>query len=177
VSTSSPTQAYKLKAFEWLPLERWSVETLVTETFVNNKRYCKVCDRWLLPTMLEAHINHHIREEKARRQKIRDDAAAERERIKEAERVISGIPAPKKKAKKTSNISNRFEKKDRSEVVQKLEEALKNSGEATLAQISEASGIDIQLVRQQIKKVPGAVIVGQVKSGQRGRPAAIYGLK
>ncbi len=172
-SLDHPTPERNLRAWAWLPLEKWNPENLFADHDVNNKRICQVCDGWFFRSESKTHCQEHVREEEARRERIKEETRARKEAEENAQRAIAGLPP---KSHKNTSRSPR-KRGGRSEVVQIISEALKNSGEATLASLSDSTGLDIALVRTQIKNVSGAVIVGQVKSGQRGRPAAIYGMK
>jgi hypothetical protein len=178
----TPTPDWKLKCFAWLPLDRWTTDTIMGEGVTDGNRYCKVCDDWIQDSepVLEKHVKIHIQEEQKRQAKIKAEAAAERAEQKEFERqereALKGTPADPRASKAPRNTSRpRAPRQDRSGAIPLLQEALTNLGEATAASLSEATGLDVGVVRSQIKKVPGMKIVGEVKSGGRGRPALIYG--
>lgn len=171
--SSSTTPEWKLVAFRWLPLDRWTVDNLISPSkTILEKRYCKICDEWVEPKKLKKHVKFHVREEKDRRERLRLAAEAEREKQKEFERQERAALKPEK----PQRISKPRKTKVGSEVVLALEEALTNLGEATVASLVEVTGLDLHVVRNQIKNTR-AVAVGQVKTGGRGRPATLYGMK
>jgi hypothetical protein len=178
---TSPTPERKLVSFKWLPLDRWTVDNLF-ELFIRDyTRRCKVCDADVKVPECEAHIKFHIEEEKARvaRRKAEAEAKAEEERewrkreaalVRENIRAVEGKPANNSKPRRINKSA-----KSKAEIVSALADYFQTNGEATLAVLTEALGIDKNIIRQQIGNVEGVVIVGQVKTGQRGRPAVIYG--
>lgn len=86
---------WKLEAFSWLDLEEWTPERLLTLSSVEGKRYCKVCDTWVLPGDEKKHVVSHVKqvrelrkkcaaEAKRAREEGKKRAAAERKRLKDA---------------------------------------------------------------------------------------------
>jgi hypothetical protein len=158
------------------------VDTLIGDGVTDGNRYCKVCDVWVSDSekILDDHVKLHIQEDQKRQANVKAAAAAEREKQKEFERqereALKGTPADPRPPKAPRNTSRtRAPRQDRSGAIPLLAEALKNLGEATAAALSDATGLDVGVVRSQIKKVPGMKVVGEIKSGGRGRPALIYG--
>lgn len=180
----SATPEWKLKCFHWLPVDRWTVETIIGYGEVDRKRNCKVCDAWVPVSELEEHIEFHVREEKARDSKVKAENAerariAKLEAAKEKKLAKENIEAVMGKPEKAAPVRigrPRKAKTPASEVDSKLREFLTNSGEATVASLVEATGIEIASVRAWIKETPGVSQTGLYKSGGRGRPAPMYGL-
>ena len=181
------TPDWKLKAFFWLPLAKWDADKLLNQGIVDGKVNCKICDGWVSVTEKDSHIDFHIKEENDRREKAKEVAAeaarerreflaAEKKALKESEAIN---PPKERKARVTNTVEapvGRKPKQDNSEVVSKLEAALKNAGRATVADLANATGLDLAVVRVQVKNVPGIKVVDHVKTGGRGRPANIFGL-
>lgn len=183
---SSTTPEWKLKCFHWLPIERWTPETILGDYKVDGKRYCKICDEWVPNNEREvnSHIRRHIREENARAAKVKaenaerariakEEAAREKRLVKENIAAVEGKP---QKAAPARIGRPRKSKTPDSVVDSKLREFLTKSGEATVASLVEATGIEIASVRAWIKDTPGVSQTGFFKSGGRGRPAPMYGL-
>ena len=53
-----------LEGYSWLPEERWVASALLTDPVhqVGGKRYCKVCDAWVIPDESDKHARYHRRE-------------------------------------------------------------------------------------------------------------------
>lgn len=86
---------WKLEAFEWLALDRWTPDYLLADYSVQGKRYCKVCDEWVLPVDEKKHVALHVKqwrdvkkrkaaEAKKAREEGKKRAAEERKRLREA---------------------------------------------------------------------------------------------
>ena len=76
-------------AFEWLPLKRWSPETLMGPS-IGLKDYCKICDVYVPRAESEEHIDRHI---KTRKRHIADD----KRRAKEARALALKLAREAKK--------------------------------------------------------------------------------
>ena len=83
----------ELKAFDWLPLEQWSVDTIFNYYGVNAKKLCKICDKWVSVGDLSEHVKKHKKAridlkkkeaEEARR--LGREKAAETKRLRKEER-------------------------------------------------------------------------------------------
>lgn len=59
---------WKLEAFNWLPIERWTPDHLLSDYQVSGLRYCKVCDAWV---SLEDEKKHCAAHRKQRRDQIK----------------------------------------------------------------------------------------------------------
>ena len=173
----------RLISFGWLPVERWDADKLFNFYEVNGKYSCKICDEWCEGEKRETHIKKHVKQEKERLSRIKEENAEKRQEAlaeARAERKLERETAKREnrpvepKANKTKKSIVRVAEY---EVITALKEALNKSGQATAVQLSEATGIDLDVIRPKIKKVPGIVVVDHVKSGGRGRPACIYGLE
>lgn len=49
----------ELKSFDWLPLERWSVETIFNYFKVKEGHLCKLCDKYERVSYLAHHVKAH----------------------------------------------------------------------------------------------------------------------
>ena len=174
--SSSQTNPDHLKAFDWLPLERWTPDSILCDFQVEGKRNCKVCDKWIPRSEEESHVAKHVREVKVLKKKAKDEAAKKRDAARKAAQkersAMKGTPADPSPAPRKKRASK---SKASVEQVSTLKAALKNSGSATVASLAETTGIDIAVVRNTIKSIDEAVVVGHHRSGGRGRPAIIYG--
>ena len=73
-----------LKAFDWLPLNRWTVESIL-----GPDTYCKICDKRPHPNNAKDHIREHVKEREviARREKLAAlEAAREARRLAKLEK-------------------------------------------------------------------------------------------
>ncbi len=87
-------EEWKLDAFEWLSIDRWTPEYLLSDFTVSEKRYCKVCDSWVSQADEKKHVASHVKQwrdvkkkKAAAAKKAREEgkkrAAEERKRLKE----------------------------------------------------------------------------------------------
>jgi hypothetical protein len=171
-----------LDAFAWIPLSDWNVDRLIAYYRVNGKRQCKVCDAWLENKEEEKHIKDHVKYEKERR-------AAKKEAAAEA-RLEAAAEARKEKKLAKENyeavLGNKDEDKPKVEKPKRKPRTVNTNrvtsftlpdGEFTINQIVEESGVARNDVYKDIvRRVASGELcqVGTVKSGGRGRPAAIY---
>lgn len=74
---------------EWLPVERWNEETILTdpEPRIGFKRYCKICDQWVLMIEGEKHVKDHVKDWKSRRKKMTPSKAEILAKAREAKRL------------------------------------------------------------------------------------------
>lgn len=88
---------WKLEAFEWLSLDRWTPDHLLTDYSVSGKRYCKVCDEWVSREEEKRHVKQHVKqwldvkkkrseEAKRKREEGKRIAAAERKRLRDLQK-------------------------------------------------------------------------------------------
>jgi hypothetical protein len=86
---------WKLESFSWLAVDRWTPEYLLADYVVEGKRYCKVCDTWVLPVDEKKHVASHVKQwreikkkqaadAKRAREEGKKRAAAERKRLRDA---------------------------------------------------------------------------------------------
>lgn len=86
---------WKLEAFEWLALDRWTPDFLLADYSVEGKRYCKVCDTWVSRADEKKHVGLHRQqwldvkkkrasEAKRAREEGKKRAAEERKRLRDA---------------------------------------------------------------------------------------------
>lgn len=171
----------------WLPVSKWSFDTIINQHEVDGMYCCKVCDGWVSRADVDKHVNTHVNQEKARAARVKEEAREEREAQKEwlrAEKESLGDIKPRTPRKETNlsdstNSTNTQKvKADSTEVSQKVEAAL-STGQLSLAQLSETTGLKVEVIRPVAKALltAGTIkIVGKVETGKRGRPAAIYGV-
>lgn len=72
------TPRWKLEAFEWLPVEKWTPNNLLSHYQVDGKRYCKVCDKWVEAADEKSHCSAHRKEKREMIRKARAEAVARR---------------------------------------------------------------------------------------------------
>lgn len=173
---SVKTPDWKLRSFSWLPLDRWTPANLFNMQSYNGKNYCKVCDTYISVSQHDDHVAFHVEEEKERVEKVKAAAAAAREAEKELLREENEANKPAKTPRNIARNGGR-PRVDRSGVPNTIFEALSNSSGLTLAQIADSTGVALHVVRAQIKNVSGLVQLGTQKSGGRGKPPIIYGVK
>lgn len=94
VAKKPPTPEWKLIAFEWLPSDKWTIDTVMNNYEVNSKRYCKICDAWVPRSDCVAHVEFHVKEEQKMHDRILAERAEQRRLEKEAERLERGLAAP-----------------------------------------------------------------------------------
>lgn len=74
----------ELKSFDWLPLEKWSVDTVLNYYAVEGKQICKICDKGVSVSDRRDHVKAHVAARKRLREKERAEAL---ERAREARRL------------------------------------------------------------------------------------------
>jgi hypothetical protein len=173
----------KFEAFEWLPLDQWVADRLLNEAQNHGpmgfKRYCKVCDEFVVPTEGDEHVAEHVEYERERRRTRAEEGKAAG---LEAARIARAIKAEEKKdtslrprpGESAEDTINRVVKA----VKQISEPAPLPEGSFTIAQYAEGKGIDLITARKELlEKVAMGVFepVGTVSTGKRGRPPVVYG--
>ncbi len=78
---STILQERNLTGFDWLPLARWNVDTILTFTEHQGKKNCKVCSEWVDRTKQESHVKKHVKE--------REELLARDKAVREAERIVA----------------------------------------------------------------------------------------
>lgn len=70
------TEARYLDALDWLPLDKWSVETIINQegTPPSTGLLCKICDRRIKVGKAEGHVKGHIREAKSLKLERKEEA-------------------------------------------------------------------------------------------------------
>lgn len=158
-----------LSAFYWLDIKKWNGDTIFNDYQVNGLHMCKVCDEWFKPNERDKHVKKHVKQELDRRARVKEE-----ERKLRAEERGEEYKQPSQRRQFMSDNAN-----TKSEVVQKVEQALTNSDGLTLSVLSDTTGVPVATIRATVKsmeKDSKVVVAGQYKSGGRGRPAAIYKL-
>lgn len=74
----------ELKTFDWLPLEKWSVDNILNYYAVEGKQICKICDEGVSVSDKRDHVKAHVAARKRLREKERAEAL---ERAREARRL------------------------------------------------------------------------------------------
>lgn len=74
----------ELKAFDWLPLDKWSVDTILNYYAVEGKQLCKICDKGVSVSDRRDHVASHVAARKRLKEKERKEAL---ERAREARRL------------------------------------------------------------------------------------------
>ena len=172
----SATPDWKLRAFHWLPLARWTPDNLFGPVNMTGG-YCKVCDSTVDKGDFDGHVAKHVKEEQARHERELEANRIANAARREEEAREKAMLAGKEYKPRTNNNSGNFSGKV-SDYVSAMEEALKASSGLTLAQLSDETGVNIGAVRNHHRKVKGITIIGTVPaSGGRGKPANIYGLE
>jgi hypothetical protein len=171
----SSTPEWKLKSFDWLPLDRWTADRLLNERAVNGKRYCKVCDEWVESSHVDSHADRHKREEESRRIRAKETAlekAHEARALKRKEKQMETLADTHTEVNEETVSEAPVSTPARRQVELALPE-----GEFTIAQLAEENGVATPLARAFVKQAEqsGTLVVrGQAKTGKRGRPALVY---
>jgi hypothetical protein len=92
-----PTNAYRfpeatdaeLKSFDWLPLERWTVDTLFNYFKVEEGHLCKLCDKYERVSKLSQHVKDHRNARLALKKREKEEAqkrATEARKLRQEEK-------------------------------------------------------------------------------------------
>lgn len=57
------TPEWKILSFDWLPVEKWTIDTVMNSKAIDGNRYCKICDDWVKIKECDKHIKHHVKEQ------------------------------------------------------------------------------------------------------------------
>ena len=145
----TPKLDRNLKAFDWLPFDRWTPNYLFNDYYLSGGQMCKVCDEIVSVNDQAAHCKHHIKQEKQRRNEVKEEAAVERIKNLDTETVLTYL-SEHPKGQTVAGIAT-----------------------ATKKNINDVyKEIKVLLGQGKVE------VVGQHKiPGKRGKPAAIYGKK
>lgn len=81
---------WKLDAFRWLSLDRWTPDYLLTDYQVGEKRYCKVCDTWVSREEEKRHVAAHVKQVKELRKKQKLEALKKAREERARKKLLEG---------------------------------------------------------------------------------------
>lgn len=71
----APLADWKLEGFFWLKLEEWNPDRILSWYTVDGKKYCKVCDKFVVEADEKSHVKEHVRQAVVLKEKRKKEAA------------------------------------------------------------------------------------------------------